>query len=132
VKLEILSGGLLAGILNALERVSVKVRFHLGMMLLAVADVCDQESVARFLKPPGCQLTVYRATLGLLAMENYFIFERILQAWDKLFVVGGAVVIEEFFGLFPGKEVWEAFAIDDDVLEPKADAFLSRWIEEGC
>jgi hypothetical protein len=131
-RLEILSGGLLKGILEALVRVSMRIRFHLAMTILSVAGVCDETTLGRFLEPPGSEQSFYDVTPVLLEMENTFVFERLIETWDRLLGLGDDPVIARFFDLFPGVSIWEAFAVDDDALEAKADAFIRRWagIEE--
>jgi hypothetical protein len=129
VRMEILSGGLLAAMLGKLESVSMKVRFHLAMTILDVADACTDETVGRFLEPPGSEVSFYQATPLLLAMENTFIFEGVIRAWERLLGLGGEDVAAAFFEIFPGDEIWEAFAVDDTELEAKADAFLGRWVQ---
>jgi hypothetical protein len=127
---RIFTSGLYQSMLAALDDLAMNLRFHIGMTILAIASICDETTYRSYLEPEYCATTFYEATSLLLEMENSHIFNGLLDAWDLLFSLGDASVVDQFLALFPGDLLWTEFASDDSELGPKAGAFLSKWFRE--
>ena len=116
-------------LMESLSQFPMRVRFHVAWVLLFCASkITEVRQLIGFI-PKDQPITFASIAKDILDMENEFLTDMFLIAWDNIFTVSSHIpfIKSVFLEQFPGESIWEYFSFSNAELDEKAEKFLSTW-----